>query len=215
MPETLTNHRTEVLALTARYGLLTPAAANALLYAGTAPDTAKRLLLRTKNAGLLGSFAIGPRVVYQLSPAGARAIGASSYLTRPPGALALRERLAVLSFCMQKPPCQKLSCRELNELLPDLKARPTQHYAFDFDTGTLYRLTLDCQSSADYLLTKAVKIGRAARQGPLEALLHEGKFVIALLTGYPPKAERIRALCLRNHVTLPIEGIVLEEMTHV
>jgi hypothetical protein len=192
MMTSLSELNRKILAHISRHGVGTIPSVNALLYDGKSPDTAKRALLRAKQAGLVTGFQVGRYTIYRLTARGAMLAQASRDAAAPIGAFALLQRLAVLAHCtLDQHQRLKLTREELANLVPGLVSSTSQHYALDIETGRLHRLTVDAGSGEVYLLKNARKMVQQACKTPLRALLEEGKFAVTILTPYPEKARRI------------------------
>ncbi len=200
----VTGFQQQVLLLVARYRVMTAEALKQLVYPESPLGTARKLLGRFAEQGLLGEpYRLAGRSFYQLSLKGTALVGAPATAAKKLGAQALRDRYGMLAFAafvdhgpLVRP--QPLTAPEFATRYPKLMTQTgidpsSQLYYVDLATGApcLARAVVDHEAQAERLVRKCQEIFRDWEANTeLKAYLPH-RFMVTVLTSNPEKRQEL------------------------
>lgn len=187
----------QILALTARYGLITASILLSVLFQGLTPKAVERVITRLLHEGLLRSQPLFARQhCYTLTPAGARLLGLDEKrFSRPMGLSALAKHLAMLQFCLGGSVWRrKMTAAEFGERFPTLASRGLNHDRYVLDDHSRLSVLVGDYGSDWRRLARKVR-REAQRRRSLDAwkpFFRSRLFAVTLLTLSEEKARRLR-----------------------
>lgn len=213
----LTPGNRHILEHVARFRISTVDAIHALFYADKTRDGAMKAANRLVTDGLLQSFDINSRKIYQLTEAAASLIGSPRTSAEPLGVQSLRECFAMLCFCcLGEVKRKSLTPSEFRDAFPEFAdakgiAPWSQHYYAERrgDAARLGRATVDSGADTARVLRKCREIIHDAKNTPvLREIIAQRLFVLVVLTAEESKrcvlADAIRKDRLRSLVEVEV-----------
>lgn len=184
---------------------------------GGSESVAKKLMARLKDYGLIAADPLGTKtVVYRLTAAGAKLIGAPEEIGRPGGPQALPKQLGITGFCHSGSVKRERYLRpEFVEDFPDLaKSLLGKDYHTDFfldaDNGhvRLGQIVVDLGGDYKKLILKCrVRLREYLDMAHVRDVVAEGLFTFAIVVAEEEKAQAIR-LAVREK---PLKARVIVE----
>lgn len=204
-----------------RYHLTTDEILASLFFEGGSVRAARKVTTRLKAEGKLNRFRFFEgRVLCQLTPRAAEALGEHRSIARKFNYQGLVNAYGVLLFCA-KFGVDKFTAREFMEKFPDLHRRGTRasNYYVDNAEGTkrLGFIQVDSGREPAKLVQKIRKVVSRAYGVPNFAkLIQSGRFVVAVVTPTPGKKALIeRALAEEPASPVKYRVEVVDELGHL
>jgi hypothetical protein len=182
-----------------RYRMTTREVLHRRFFSDSELNAVTKVTSRLADHGFLNRYELYPnRSYFTLGAKSASFLGISARKTRDLGPMAKAVEFGVLSFCcLTEEIRERLTVSELTQRHPDLllSGVDNSHYYLDRD-GDITRLAylrVDLGGSVEHILRKC-RSDLAARMAhpAFDRLVHNDRFLIALVTGREEKAVRLR-----------------------